>query len=232
MSDGALAEMVEELAAISGVRGAMIATVDGALGDGRWAGLDTALANDVAKTVRRMVVASSTVGAPLEELAIDFGGAQMLIVPLRDDSTLVILLEQGKARDAVRSLLEIELDRVRQVISDDEIDLDSGGDFELDTEVDDEIDGLLEGELGETLQRIEDCYSNHAQRMGVTLLEAHGQMREQLREWLLCCNPSSYTFPLLLDGLAQTLNAEPGVRADFTNEVQIIMRAEGTFAKG
>lgn len=232
MTDVTLAEMVEELAAISGVRGAMIATVDGALGDGRWAGVDPALANDVAKTVRRMVVASSTVGAPLEELAIDFGGAQMLIVPLRDDSTLVILLERGKARDAVRSLLAIELNRVRRLISDDDLEIEGSGRFDQDREVDDEVDGLLEGELGGTLQRIEDCFTRHAQRTGVTLLEAHQQMREQLREWLLCCNPSPYTFPLLLDGLAQTLNADPGVRADFTTEVQVIMRTEGTFAKG
>ena len=24
-------------------------------------------------------------------------------------------------------------------------------------------------------------------------------MHEQIREWLLCCNPSNYTLPLLLD---------------------------------
>ena len=41
-----------------------------------------------------------------------------------------------------------------------------------------------------------------------------------MREWLLCCNPSPYTFPLLLDALAQQLNDAPEIRSEFMIEVQ------------
>ena len=65
-----LLDLLEELGAIQGVRGALIATTDGALAGGARSGLASSVANDVAKTVRRMTVASSTVGVPLQELLI------------------------------------------------------------------------------------------------------------------------------------------------------------------
>jgi hypothetical protein len=49
---------------------------------------------------------------------------------------------------------------------------------------------------------------------------ANAVMRTQTREWLLCCSPSPYTFPLLLDALSQQLNDAPDVRVEFVNEVQ------------
>ena len=92
MSEGQLVETLEELTAIQGVRGALLATADGPLAGGKHSGLDPGTATDVSKTVRRMVVASSTVGAPLEELSISFGKARLMIIPIRDDATLVVLL--------------------------------------------------------------------------------------------------------------------------------------------
>ena len=53
---------------------------------------------------------------------------------------------------------------------------------------------------------------------------------EQLREWLNCCNPSAYTFPLLLDGLSQTLNEAPDLRSEFMGAVQDIMRGSQVWA--
>jgi hypothetical protein len=52
-------------------------------------------------------------------------------------------------------------------------------------------------------------------------------MRTQLREWLLCCNPSTYTFPLLLDGLSQTLTNAPAERTAFVAEVEAIIKRVG-----
>ena len=82
------------------------------------------------------------------------------------------------------------------------------------------------------LMRVQQVYGVHAQKLGVHQGQAHAQMREQLREWLLCCNPSPYTFPLLLDGLSQTLNASPDTRADFMTEVQQIMRGAQVWKGG
>jgi hypothetical protein len=54
---------------------------------------------------------------------------------------------------------------------------------------------------------------------------------EQMREWLLCCNPSPYTLPLLIDGLGQLLNDAPTERADFMENVQDTVREAQTIAE-
>jgi len=223
----AVGDMLEELAGIQGVRGALIATADGAFDDGRTSGLDEATATDVAKTVRRMVVASSTVGAPLEELSISFGKARLMIIPVREDATLAVFVERPQAVAAVRTILRVEVESLRELLaSPDDDDDDDDDAIEVD-EGDDEVDRLLAGELGPVLRKIQKCYVRHAERMNVSPAVATASNREQLREWLLCCNPSPYTFPLLLDGLSQTLNAAPEVRGEFMGEVQDIMRSSG-----
>lgn len=226
-------DLLEELGAIAGVRGALLATATGAYADGKNSTLDPLVAGDVAKTVRRMVVASSTVGTPLEELVINFGAARMMIVPVHEDATLTILLERDTATAAVRSLLDVERVRLRELLQ-----LGTGdgkGPRPKDpagkrAEGEDEVDRLLAGDLGPVLGEIERCFGSFAGKVGVTAGDAHQIMRDQLREWLNCCNPSAYTFPLLLDGLSQTLNEAPDLRSEFMAAVQEIMRGSPVWA--
>lgn len=216
----ALLEMLEELGAIQGVRGALIATAEGALASGARSGLPSVTANDVAKTVRRMTVASATVGVPLEELLINFGAARMVVLPLTDDATIVVLLERDQAVAPVRSLLDVQLDPMRRQLQGksepaQEAHRDEG---------EEEIDRILGGELGPVLHKIREQFTSFVQRTGRTTEEAEDLMREQMREWLLCCNPSPYTFPLLVDGLGQLLNDAPVERSEFMEVVQNTIR--------
>ncbi len=216
-----LLDLLEELGAIQGVRGAVIATADGALASGARSGLPAVTANDVAKTVRRMTVASATVGVPLQELLINFGAARMMVIPLREDATVVVLLERDIAVAPVRNLLSEQLGELRSL-------LDAQGHLDDDVqegdEVEDEIARIMRGELGPVLDRIAHQFSIYVGRAGKSREEAGELMREQLREWLLCCNPSPYTLPLLIDGLGQTLHDAPTARAEFMEVVQNTIR--------
>jgi hypothetical protein len=215
-----LLDMLEELGAIQGVRGALIATAEGALASGARSGLPSNTANDVAKTVRRMTVASATVGVPLDELLINFGAARMVVIPLTEDATVVVLLERDQAVAPVRSLLQVQIVSMRQL-------LDSSAESSYQptmVEGDEEIDRILTGELGPVLQKIGEQFATFVQRAGRTTAEAEDLMREQMREWLLCCNPSPYTFPLLIDGLGQLLTDAPEVRSEFMEVVQNTIR--------
>lgn len=215
-----LLELLEELGAIQGVKGALIATAEGALSASETGGIPRATANDIAKTVRRMTVASATVGVPLKELLINFGAARMMVMPLTEDATVVCLLERDTAVGPVRSLLGLQLSDLRDLLAAD------ASDFEIETvdETDDEIDRILQGELGPVLLRIREQFSTYVVRAGRSPGEAESMMREQLREWLLCCNPSTYTFPLLIDGLGQLLNDAPTERSEFMEQVQDTIR--------
>jgi hypothetical protein len=220
-----LLDLLKELGAIQGVRGAIIATADGALASGARSGLPAVTANDVAKTVRRMTVASATVGVPMQELLINFGAARMMVIPLRDDATVVVLLERDTAVAPVRNLLGEQLTELRDLLDaqghiDDEI---AEGD-----EVEDEIGRIMRGELGPVLDRIAHQFSIYVGRAGKSREEAGELMREQLREWLLCCNPSPYTLPLLIDGLGQSLGESPTARAEFMEVVQNTIRSVPT----
>ena len=218
---GQLLELLEELGAIQGVRGAIIATADGALASGSRSGLPAGIANDVAKTVRRMTVASATVGVPLQELLINFGAARMMVIPLRDDATVVVLLERDTAVAPVRNLLNVQLGELRELL-----DAQSAEDGETPEgdEVEDEIGRIMRGELGPVLDRIAHQFSIYVGRAGKSREEAGELMREQLREWLLCCNPSPYTLPLLVDGLGLTLTDSPTARGEFMEVVQNTIR--------
>ena len=216
-----LLDLLEELGAIQGVRGAMIATADGALGAGERSGLPGSTANDVAKTVRRMTVASATVGVPLKELLINFGAARMMVIPLTDDATVVVLLERDTAVSPVRSLLAVQLDELQDLLAAQDEQLPE---LEMIDEGEDEIRRIMSGELGPVLSKIHTQFTTYVARTGRGVEDANEMMREQMREWLLCCNPSPYTIPLLIDGLGQLLNDAPIERGEFMEVVQHTIR--------
>jgi len=217
-----LLDLLEELGAIQGVRGALIATADGAMAAGARSGLPAAVANDIAKTVRRMTVASETVGVPLRELLINFGAARMMVIPLTEDATVVALLERDTAVTPVRSLIEVQVDALRRLLADNDDDPFA---LPLSEETADEITRIMTGSLGPTLARIRGQFAEHYTRVGHEVGEADMVVRDQLREWLLCCNPSPYTLPLLADGLGQLFDQHPQERGAFMEAVQNTIRA-------
>ncbi len=221
--DPALRAMLEEIAAIHGARGALVATVDGAFFADSQKSLDASLANDLAKTVRRMVVASATVGSPLAELLINFGPARMMIVPLREEATLAILLEHT-ATAAVRRLLKKQLSALRRMFGPGSGEPSESSLIAVAEQPEDEVDRLLAGELGPLLREVETCFTSYMLRASKTRKQAERGMRDQIREWLLCCNPSPYTFPLLIEGLSQLLSNDQEYRATFMVDVKDAMR--------
>ncbi len=236
MNESRLADMLEEIASIQGVRGALIATPDGAVAHGRHSGLEERLAHDVAKTIRRMVVASATVGAPVEELVISFGPARLLVVPLREDATLAVLMDKQGVVSAVQSILRVELDDLKAMLAapGSTATMSRAAVAAAGGESEDEVERLLQSPLGPLLRRIEASYVRHATagRIHAAPTVSVATVREQLREWLNCCNPSSYNLPLLLDGLSQTLNANPKVRMAFSAEMDGIVKAAQGGAAG
>ena len=222
-SNRPLVSLLEELDRLPGVRGSLVATVDGAYQASERGAFDAATATDIAKTVRRMVVASATVGSAIEELLITFGSARMMIVPVREEATLTIMLERDTATPLIRSTLKGRIGGLRQSLS-------SGGAGESSvsnavvTEPEDEVERLMTGDLGPVLRDVQAVFTTYVVRAGRDNEDANGLMREQMREWLLCCNPSPYTFPLLIDGLSQVLTDRQGERATFMNDVQAAMR--------
>jgi len=216
-----LLELLEELGAVPGVRAALIATSEGAIATSGGAAMPAETANDVAKTIRRMTVASATVGVPLKDLLINFGPARMMVVPVTEDATVVGLLERDTAVTPVRRVLGLQLASLRALLADedDEIDVD------VVDEAEEEIERILRGELGPVLQQIRAQFRDFAIEAGHGEEQTETMMREQLREWLLCCNPSTYTFPLLVDGLGQLLNDAPASRSAFMEKVQATIRS-------
>ena len=217
-------DLLASLANLDGVRGVTISTSEGAYADGLHSGLQPAVAHDVAKTVRRMVVASMTANAPLEELLINFGPSRLMLRPMSEDAILIALLDRDTKTAPLRSHLDTELIRLRRL-------LEGGSAHTMPTinivEGDDEIAELLASELGPVLREIEKTYRRYRQRAGVPVASARESMHNQMREWLLCCNPSPYTFPLLLDGLSETMVDDPDGRNRFVSEVHEILRRSG-----
>jgi hypothetical protein len=200
----------------------MIAGVDGAFADGRGSGLEVTVADGIARTVRRMVVASTAVGAPLEEMVINFGSLQMALVPVRESFTLVLLLDRSADLPQVRTQVREIVRTLGQLLSLSPSRIAPAKAL-LDSE-DDEVARLVGGELGPLLARIEDSYAVQLEAIGAARTDAAVVMRDQLKEWLLCCNPSPYTLPLLLDGLSQTLNEAPEQRMAFMSQMQGILK--------
>ncbi|MEZ4448490.1 MAG: hypothetical protein R3B09_03345 [Nannocystaceae bacterium] len=224
-SERQLVNFLSEIAGIPGVRGALITTGDGALfsGDGVF---NDSIASDLARTVRRMVVASATVGAPLAELLINFGRARMMIMPLREESNLGILLERDNVTSTVRSVVKLQVASLKAVLRAASPDAAESGILPQGgaSEPEDEVDRLMLGELGPVLRDVQTCFTGYVERAGKSQGDAATMMREQMREWLLCCNPSPYTFPLLIDGLAQLLGDNFDRRTSFMSDVQVAMR--------
>ena len=217
-------DMLEEIAAVQGVRGAMLATADGAVGATEHGHLQPAVAADLSKTVRRLAVASTTANAPLRELLINFGPSRMMLRPIEED-VLVVLLERDTSTEPIRALLDLELRRIERLLR---------GEPSQPTEAvgvsegDDEVAELLATPLGPILTEIESVCHEYRKRGGQSAQQTRSQMHEQIREWLLCCNPSNYTLPLLLDGLAETMTDDPAARDGFVGDVQGILRKTGT----
>lgn len=206
---------------VAGVRGAMLATTDGPIGATEHAHLQPGVATDVDKTVRRLVVASTTANAPLRELLINFGPSRMMLRPVGED-VLVVLLDREVPTTPLRELLDIEIPRLLRLLRGEPeiVNIDLG-------ETDDEVGELLASPLGPVLREIESVYHSFRKHRGSTPAQTRQDMHEQLREWLLCCNPSNYTLPLLLDGLSETMVDDPKARSGFVGEVQGILRRAG-----
>ncbi|HEY0134647.1 MAG TPA: roadblock/LC7 domain-containing protein [Nannocystis sp.] len=219
-----LVSLLEELDRLPGVRGSLVATVDGAYQASERGAFDNATATDIAKTVRRMVVASATVGSAIEELLITFGSARMMIVPVREEATLTIMLERDSATPLVRSTLQNRIGGLLQQLGSGSGSGESSVSNNVVAEPEDEVDRLMSGELGPVLRDVQAVFTTYVVRGGRDSEEAGVMMREQMREWLLCCNPSPYTFPLLIDGLSQVLSDRQGERTTFMNDVQAAMR--------
>jgi predicted regulator of Ras-like GTPase activity (Roadblock/LC7/MglB family) len=230
-----LVSLLEELDNVPGVRGSLVATVDGADAPpepkDRASSLNVPPATDIAKTVRRMVVASATVGSAIEELLITFGSARMMIIPVREEATLTVMLERDSATASVRSVLKGRIGSLRQSLGQNGgSSSESSTSNQIVSEPEDEVDRLMAGELGPVLKDVQAVFTTYVVRVGKHADEANVLMREQMREWLLCCNPSPYTFPLLLDGLSQALGERPTDRANFMNDVQAAMRSSKLWA--
>lgn len=219
-----LVSLLEELDRLPGVRGSLVATVDGAYQASERGAFDNATATDIAKTVRRMVVASATVGSAIEELLITFGSARMMIVPVREEATLTIMLERDSATPLVRTTLQNRIGGLLQQLGSGTGSGESSVSNNVVAEPEDEVDRLMSGELGPVLRDVQAVFTTYVVRGGRDSDEAGVLMREQMREWLLCCNPSPYTFPLLIDGLSQVLSDRQGERTTFMNDVQAAMR--------
>ena len=152
----------------------------------------------------------------------------MMVQPLSDDATVVVLLERDTAVGPVRSLLGVQLEQLRALLAQEDEDFD----LDVADETEDEIDRIMRGELGPVLNKIRSQFTTYVVRTGRSADDAEGMMRDQMREWLLCCNPSTYTFPLLIDGLGQLLNDAPAERSEFMEQVQTTIRTAQAAAEG
>lgn len=212
--------LIQHLTAFTGVRGAMLASPSGALGASEYTTFQPSVAADVSKTVRRMVVASTTANAPLRELLINFGPSRMMVRPLHEDAVLVVMLERDAETAPVREAIDSELRRRQREAEGPSVAVGV-------RESDDEVGELLSGPLGPILREIEAVYQRYRRRRGHKPAQIRELMYEQIREWLLCCNPSAYTLPLLLDGLSETMADDPTGRNAFVGDVQNILRKAG-----
>lgn len=217
-----------ELRGLRGVRAAMLVRDGTVVLEAEGAGLGPEASKDIAKTVRRMQLASSTVGAGFDEVCISLAGIRLLVRAVGSAGAVVLLLRRGADLQAVRS----HLGRVLPALARAEVEAvaQAGGAGPAATapveSAEDEAERLWRGPLRPILERVRECYVTYVPE-AMERDEAHRVFQQQLREWLLCCNPSSYTFPLLLDGLAQTLDERPGVRRKFKEDVQQVVTDAG-----
>ncbi len=215
--------VLDLLSSLEGVRGVLVATPDGAHFGGMRSGLSASAAHDIAKTVRRMSAAAAAMNAELEELSINFGPVRMLVVPLSDQAATVFLLERDHPVAVLRRVIEPHLERLAAIVR--RTSWPSTRSNAAANESDDEIVRIARGPLGPVIHEVEGCFARYLEKLGRSRSEADELVRVQMRDWLLCCNPSPYTFPLLIDGLAQLLGDDPDYRVAFVAEVQQVMRS-------
>ncbi len=187
MSAEDVTDLLEEVRSLPGVRAALLAMVDGAYGEGRDSGLEPMVASDVAKTVRRIVHASVSAAIPLEELTISFGAARLLLATVREDATLVIVLDRHTGMDSVRALLRVEIEGLRAALTHVALKTEAGAVRASDADV----DAALSGELAPVLSRLQSLYLEHSVRAGVFQGQSSAAFREAVRFWLSAGSPAA-----------------------------------------
>ena len=106
--------ILEEFSGVPGVRGTLLSRASGVVGEAKYSGLELETAEQLAKTARRMVVTSTSAGAAIENLVINFGAIRTLIAPMRDEAILIFLLEQDAGTASLLSLLELESEELSE----------------------------------------------------------------------------------------------------------------------
>ncbi len=212
-----------ELAAHRSVRAALVVRDGRPVSIAADGGLSGQALLDLAKTVRRMQLASATVGAAFDEVCISLAGVRLLVRALDANGAVVLLLRRGADVAAVRADLGrrfaylVREERHRRP------------DPEVTAAVDspeDEARRLWDGPLGPLLVRVRNAFS--ARVAGADdPVDIDAVFDEQLREWLLCCSPSARTFPLLLDGLSGAVAGAGGSPRAFKEAVQKILDEMG-----
>lgn len=223
MSKRPVLALLEELGAIEGARGALIATPDGAFGRGRGSGLDEVVANDVAKTVRRMVVASATVGQPIAHWVAQFGASRVIVVPLRDDATLAVMVDRAAAIAPMMAMLRATVPALREEYGRATLEADASGAWDVPAH-EDEVDRAFRGALGPVLQRLGISYVRLAARVGMPQVEAMTYVRAKTREWLDSFGTQRGSLPSLVETLALTFDGEPELLRAFRDEAAALLQ--------
>jgi hypothetical protein len=215
---GRLSAMLEELGAVPGVRGATYV-----LGDYAFGAAGPPLSNaadDLAKTVRRMLAASEQQALSVAELTINLGGVRLLVVPITKEGSVVFVLERDTAASAVRSLLSVQSKELHTLLSSYEASNQAASGASATDDASVELERVRSGELKEVLNTLEQQFTRLVGRVGSSPDEAEAKMREQMHEWLMCCNPSAYTLPLLVDGLALSFSDKSELYTEFMEVAQ------------
>jgi len=229
--DRRVLDLLDSFASINGVRGSLVATDKGAVGGTLPSGLDKAHADDLARTVRRMVLGSISSSSPLAEMVVSFGAIQMYVRPIAKSSTLVVLYEGIQARTEIQNaapkfcaqFLELFKTKPKREQS------STSSTIRHQQEAS-EIEFLKQGKLGLVIQKVETCFRDHQKRHGVSNDAAGRKFADCLNEWTCFSDPSPYSFPLLLDSLSQAVSQDQDVRTLFAEEVQQIMHESNLWA--
>ena len=95
-------DLVSRLLEMESVSDAFVsATGDQVATTGRFSSCSASESLDVEKTVRRMLAASSTIGATLSQVTLHFGVHVLLAVPLSTEVNVLVLVEERRDVDKV-----------------------------------------------------------------------------------------------------------------------------------
>ncbi len=212
-----------DLSALEGVQAAIVSLASVSF-VGEHSQLGQAVAEDLGKTVRRMTIASTTVGAPLHDLVVNFGASRMFVRPVSDSVSVIVLMLGDHLVDDIRARVDARVTDLAQAV---ELSGLSPLPSDPRSESEREIDRVREGPLGALLNAVEQKFTVHVSRLGHSSKAASDLIAEQLRQWLMCCNPSPYTLPLLVDSLAQLLAEDTQIRSEFLADVRRSMTSVG-----